>query len=119
MFKKLPLTITLYVLILLINLFFVLACRCFSKPEMGSMPAESLSGGETLFKANCSGCHLNGQNLIKPNKPIIGSLKLKSKESFKAFIESPPAPMPSFRNITSKSNQFNALYDYVVSLMGK
>ena len=75
--------------------------------------------GEKFFKANCSGCHINGQNLIKPNKPIIGSQKLKSKNSFARFIESPPPPMPSFKNITLKQEQFTALYNYVTSLKAK
>ena len=74
--------------------------------------------GEKLFKANCAGCHLNGQNLIKPNKPVIGSLKLASKQSFREFLSSPPQPMPNFKNITTMPGQFDALYTYVISLMG-
>ena len=105
------------VLVFLLYLFFTVAC--FSQPIEEPGLKDVSSKGEKLFKANCSGCHLNGQNLIKPGKPIIGSLKLKSKDSFKTFIESPPPPMPNFKNITSNPNQLDALYNYVISLKGK
>ena len=119
MLKKLPMSLRIYILILLINFVFMWAYSCFSQSEMSTMSQEEGSRGEKLFKVNCSGCHLKGQNLIKPNKPVAGSLKLKTKESFKSFIESPPPPMPSFKNITGKSEQLDALYVYVTSLMGK
>ena len=119
MFRKLPILIRLFLFVFLINFVFVWAYSYFSKTEISPAIAEDSSLGEKLFKNNCSGCHSNGQNLIKPNKPIIGSLKLKSKESFKLWLENPSLPMPSFKNITSKNDQFEALYSYVVSLMGK
>ncbi len=75
--------------------------------------------GERVFKANCSGCHLNGGNAIKPSKPVVGSLKIKSAEAFKAFLENPPAPMPKYKNITADSSQFSALHSYVQTLMSK
>lgn len=111
--------IRLIFLIFVINLIFVSAFRCFSNPEMPLSMGDETSRGEKLFKANCSGCHLGGQNLIKPDKPLAGSLKLKSKQSLKAFIENPPPPMPKFKNIADKADQLDALYNYVVSLMGK
>ena len=77
------------------------------------------SKGHMLFKTNCSGCHLNGQNLIKPDKPIIGSQKLNSKQVFKEWLENPTPPMPNFKNLASKQGQLNALYEYIVSLKGK
>lgn len=94
-------------------------CLALSYKNTFTYGAEPKVSGEKLFKTNCSGCHLNGKNLIKPDKPIIGSLKLKSKETFKAFIESPPPPMPKFKSITTKEAQLDALYKYVSSLMGK
>ena len=75
--------------------------------------------GEKLFKTNCSGCHLNGQNLIKPDKPIIGSIKLKSKQAFKMWLENPAPPMPNYKNIANMSTQLDALYNYVLSIKGK
>ena len=114
MFKQVPIVIKLLVLsFLLINTLFVVAS--FSMPNSN----EVYSKGEKIFKANCSGCHINGQNLIRPDKPIIGSVKLQSKAVFKKFLESPPKPMPKFENITSMDNQFDSLYNYVITLMSK
>ena len=115
--KQVPLFIKFFVIIFLFSAVFS-AYRCFSMSGMSSISDNDLQGGGKIFKANCSGCHLNGQNLIKPNKPIIGSLKLKSKESFKEFLSSPPPPMPNFKNIVGMQGQFDSLYSYVVSLMG-
>jgi len=113
MFKQIPISVKLFVLCLLINTTFVVAGFSMSEDEA------SPNKGERLFKANCTGCHLNGQNLIKADKPIIASVKLQSKQVFKKFLESPPPPMPKFENITSMDGQFNALYSYVTTLMGK
>ena len=118
MFKQLPVFVKLFIIIFLINIVFSSAYNCLSKPTMGLVLDNGPSRGEKLFKANCSGCHLNGQNLIKPDKPIIGSLKLKSKQLFETFISAPP-PMPNFKNIVSKQGELNALHKYVISLMGK
>ena len=117
MFKQIPTFIKLFVLCFLISTIFTVAS--FSMSGMSSIPNEGANKGEKLFKANCSGCHLNGQNLIKADKPVIASAKLQSKQVFKKFLESPPPPMPKFENITSMDAQFNSLYNYVITLMGK
>ena len=113
MFKQIPISVKLFILCLLINTIFVVAS--FSMPDDEASPSK----GERIFKANCAGCHLNGQNLIKADKPVAGSIKLKSKLAFKKFLEAPPQPMPKFENITSMDAQFNSLYNYVITLMGK
>ena len=118
MFIKLPVFIRLLIVIFIANIIFVLACSLFSKPAI-SQDNDKVSAGHKLFKANCSGCHLNGKNLIKPDKPIISSSKLKSKQTFKDFLSSPPPPMPNFKTIANNNTQFNELYSYVISLMGK
>ena len=118
MFKQTPTFIKLFVLCFLISAIFTVAS--FSMSDMSSIGEnEGVNKGEKLFKANCSGCHLNGQNLIKADKPIIGSSKLQSKSVLKKFLESPPPPMPKFENITSMDGQFNSLYNYLITLMGK
>ena len=119
MFKQLPGFIKLFLLVFIINSVFIMAYSSFSKPNMDSPRGDEQEKGQKLFKSNCSGCHLNGQNLIKPDKPIVGSSKLASKETFSSFISSPPPPMPNFKNIVEKPGQLSALYDYVSSLMGK
>ena len=112
MLKQIPATVKLLLFIFLVNAIFIMTSS--SMPEN-----EDFVKGEKIFKANCAGCHLNGQNLIKADKPIIGSLKLKSKQLFKQFLSSPPPPMPKYENITSMDKQFDSLYSYLITLMGK
>lgn len=110
--------VKLLVITFIVSSTFVLAYSSFIAQTTDSVMRSNIARGEKLFQANCTGCHLNGQNLINPNKPIIGSPKLKTKKAFKAWLASPVPPMPSFKNITSKPAQLNALYSYVISLMG-
>lgn len=120
MIYKMSIFIRVFFLVFIVNLVFVLAYNSFS--QTGGRPASKggeVLSGERLFKANCAGCHANGQNLIKPNKPVVGSGKLKSKQLFKTFLQSPPPPMPNFKNISNKPTQLDALYTYVISLRGK
>ena len=117
MVKELPLFIKILVIAFLINVMFT--CLVSYCSMLGMSLLAGNENGEKIFKANCSGCHLNGQNLIKAEKPIIGSLKLKSKQAFIAHLQNPPPPMPNFKNIASESSQLDALYSYVVTLMGK
>lgn len=109
----------LFFIVVLINTTYILAFSSFSITKAGTMSGDSIQTqrkGEKLFKTNCSGCHLKGENLIKPDKPIIGSQKIKSKQLFELWLENPTPPMPNFKNITSKPNQLDALYNYVTSL---
>ncbi len=115
--NKIPFSIKLFLLFCCLNGLLGVALVCFSAPDPANN--DDLQKGNNLFKTNCSGCHLHGENLIKSNKPVIGSSKLASKKLFKAFLESPPAPMPNFKNIVNKPNQLDALYKYVISLMAK
>lgn len=119
MFMKFPVVIRLLILVFLMGTAFNLAYYSVSRAEEMTMGAKDGQRGMQLFKVNCSGCHLNGQNLIKPDKPIVGSGMIKSKKSFQAFISEPHPPMPNFKNIAMKPNQLDALYSYVTSLMGK
>ncbi len=116
--KRLPLVIKVFLLFVMLVVLLNLVIVTFSKPNETEEQSDMLTGSN-LFKTNCSGCHLNGQNLIKSNKPVIGSPVLKSKKIFKEFLESPPQPMPNFKNIASKSSQLDSLYNYVNSLMTK
>ena len=105
-------------LVFAINTLFLLAYGLL-KPSTASMSGGEPELGARLFKKNCSGCHSNGQNLIKADKPIIGSKEIRAKVVFKAFIENPPKPMPKFKNITDNPEQLDALYRYVISLKEK
>lgn len=115
---KIPNSIKLLLVSSCIYASFLLAYCLLVEPS-NAQQKSSLQTGEKLFKKNCSGCHLNGQNLIKTEKPIVGSKKLLSKAIFKDFIENPPLPMPKFKNLTSNSEQLDELYRYVTSLKSK
>ena len=118
MFKEVPVSIKLLLFLFLVNAVCIVAG--FSMSDMSLMPGnDGISKGEKIFKANCAGCHLNGQNLIKADKPVIGSAKLQSKPVLKKFLESPPPPMPKFENITSMDTQYDSLYNYLITLMNK
>lgn len=120
MAKRASLVLKIFLLFVIVSFTFSLANFSFSKEGISLQKKTNIiSRGEKLFKSNCSGCHLNGQNLIRSDRPIIGSTKIKSKQAFKAWLENPISPMPSFENITNKPKQLDALYAYVISLMGK
>lgn len=109
----------IFLLAVTVNLLYILAYIPFTVANSESGIHNKEESGKLLFKSNCSGCHLNGKNLIKPEKPIIGSSKIKSKKIFGDFISSPVPPMPNFKNIAVNPHQLDALYTYVTSLMGK
>ena len=115
---QLPATVKLFILVFLVNSIFLFTCSYFFPLSFAEEMAVIGEKGEKLFKSNCSGCHLNGLNLIKSDKPIIGSMKLKTKQGFAAWLEKPNPPMPSFKNITQRENELKELYNYVISLMG-
>lgn len=118
MLNKIPYSLKFLLICSCIYAIFILAYTLFVQPGNAQHKGD-ISTGERLFKKNCSGCHLNGGNLIKAEKPIVGSKKILSKAVFKDFIDNPPPPMPKFKNLTSNPEQFNELYKYVTSLMGK
>lgn len=108
-----------FFIIFLVCCVFLLAYTSFSQPVKNTQSLDDHDFGKNIFKKNCSGCHLGGKNVIKPDKPLIGSTKLKLKNSFKDFIQDPPPPMPKFKNIASEPKQLDALYKYVSSLKEK
>lgn len=113
-FKSLPVALKIIASSFLISTVFMLAYSYFSVAK--DLPPSAGEEGKKIFK-NCAGCHLKGLNLIKEDKPIIGSKKLKSVNEFKEFISNPPPPMPNFKNIADNPEKLNALYSYVVSIM--
>jgi mono/diheme cytochrome c family protein len=98
---------------------------------MGSSQSETtqnptqLSDGAKLFNANCRVCHVNGGNVINPNMPLKGSLKLKDYDSFLSFIRNPKMPdgsqgaMPSFTEGQISNEQAKTLYRYITSDEGE
>jgi cytochrome c553 len=94
---------------------------------MGSGQEEKSSQGSSgaeIFNANCRVCHQNGGNIINPNLPLRGSLKLADVNTFLAFIRNPKMPdgsrgsMPAFSQAQISDEQARELYQYSTSPEG-
>lgn len=79
--------------------------------------AKTYQAGEKLFAANCLSCHPRGENLIKPDKPIRNSPKLKDLDSFISWIRHPKAPMPQFPESEISVDQAQKLYSYISEVL--
>lgn len=83
---------------------------------LSSQNAVAASSGEKIFQDTCAGCHMGGQNVIDPKKPIIGSKLLANPKSFKAFLSKAHNPMPSFAKIANNEAELSALLAYCKTL---
>ena len=86
-------------------------CGSFAK-ESGKVPAS----GRGLYMANCEACHLQGQNVIKPEKEIVTSTKVKSLALFEEFLQSKHGAMPAFKDIAANADSLRKLYKYTKGL---
>ena len=75
--------------------------------------------GERIFLTNCSGCHPQGGNMLKPQVPLINSPKLRDLKGFVAYIRKPIAPMPAFGPLQITDQQADELYQYIVRVLEK
>jgi len=82
------------------------------------------TSGTEIFNDNCRVCHQNGGNLINPNMPLRGSLKLADFDTFLAYIRNPKLPdgsqgsMPVFSESQISDQQAKELYHYITSEQG-
>ena len=75
--------------------------------------------GQEEFQANCAVCHPEGGNVIKPDKPLKGSDKLKDFKIFQAWIRNPVPPMTAFTTVQISEQQARAIYDYILTASKK
>jgi len=75
---------------------------------------EQYKAGERIFLANCSVCHPQGGNVMKPQMPIHGSPKLKDLKTFIGWIRNPNPPMPVYGPSKLSDQEAGELYQYVV-----
>ena len=80
---------------------------------------ETYKTGERIFLANCNSCHPHGGNVVKPQKPLRGSPKLKDLKTFIGQIRHPVPPMPVFSPSKLSDEQAGELYQYVVHVLEK
>jgi mono/diheme cytochrome c family protein len=86
-------------------------------------PAEFRTG-EKLFRANCSGCHPYGGNIVDPKAELRGSDELKDLQTFIRWIRDPrldngaKGPMPPFLPGRVSDAQSKELLGYIIKVMG-
>ncbi len=78
---------------------------------------EQYKAGERIFLANCSVCHPQGGNVIKPQAPIHGSPKLKDLKTFVGWIRNPDPPMPVYSPSKLPDQEAGELYQYTVHVL--
>ena len=78
---------------------------------------DAFKAGAVIFETNCVDCHPQGQNILKPDHPIIGSRKLKSFQSFSGWIRKPVAPMPTFPESQISDADAKELYQYITNVL--
>jgi hypothetical protein len=77
--------------------------------------SEEITTGRKIFRENCVQCHLKGDNLVNPAKPLKGSDKLKNFDTFLSFIRNATGRMPSFSSKQISNEEAMALYHYIIS----
>jgi mono/diheme cytochrome c family protein len=81
--------------------------------------------GMQIFEENCSGCHPQGGNAIKPNLPLVGAPELADFQSFLAYIRNPRMPdgskgvMPAFPEKKISQTQAEQLYQYLTKVLAE
>jgi len=83
-------------------------------PSKAQATPEQYKAGERIFLANCSACHPQGGNVIKPDKPLINSPKLKDLKTFIKWVRNPDPPMPVYSPSKVSDQEAGELYQYVV-----
>lgn len=85
-----------------------------SKAKVKTEPAKSK--GQMTFESHCNSCHINGGNVVKPQKPLAGSKYLSNYVSFKSYLKEPVGTMPHYENLISNDKVLRELYRYVQTL---
>lgn len=75
--------------------------------------------GQQIYAVSCTACHPGGGNALQPDKPIVRSPLLASRQMFEFWLRHPAAPMPAFPETALSPDKVQALYDYVANVMGK
>jgi len=78
---------------------------------------DAFKAGAVIFEKNCVDCHPGGQNILKPDHPIIGSQKLKTFQTFTGWIRKPVAPMPTFPESQVSEADAKELYEYITNVL--
>ena len=101
---------------------------CVLAVEIAPFPCGSVSAAEAdggaLYKTHCGACHPQGGNIINPNMPVTGSVKMKSMAAFAAFNRNPvkadgsKGTMPAFSAERISNAEMKLIYEYSLTLKG-
>jgi len=98
-----------------------LSNREITGSENRSKDLSDIRSGRNIFDVHCSSCHPDGENIVYPDFPIKGSLKLSDFPGFLNFIRNPllpdgsKGPMPVFSGEQISDDQAKTLYLYLIS----
>ncbi|NTV50505.1 MAG: cytochrome c [Geobacteraceae bacterium] len=74
------------------------------------------TGSEAIFKSNCSSCHPNGGNLMKPSKSLKS---IKKPGRIIRKVRNGGGGMPSFDAKTISDTEVRHLADYIIKTFKK
>ncbi len=100
--------------------------NCWAKPQVAPKSASQTktkakaeatkNKGELTFASHCSSCHINGGNVVNPQKPVAESKYLSSFVTFKNYLKAPMGTMPHYENLIKNDKVLKDLYHYVQTL---
>jgi len=97
------------------SIFFVLAL-CLT---VLSYAEHKISLGESLFKAYCADCHLEGGNIIRPDKTLAGKDRekygIKTADDIINLMRNPQAGMTTFDKTALTDDEAKAVAEYVIT----
>ncbi len=74
-----------------------------------------------IFRANCTSCHPNGENIIVPVLPLKNSRVLENFKTFLNFLRHPKmpdgseGPMPAFTKSEISDQEAKSLYHFIMT----
>ena len=108
------------VCVAVIAMSFLAACLVFH--GVSAAATKGTPDGAKLYANHCGGCHPNGGNVITPALPVIGSPKLKDRDTFLKFNRNPlkadgsKGAMPAFTKEVISDQDMNRIYQYTVKM---
>jgi uncharacterized membrane protein len=81
--------------------------------------------GARVFKNDCSGCHVQGGNVVDPNLPLRSAPQLAHFNTFADFVRNPTMPngtkgvMPAWPPSKLSEQEAQELYQYIVHVLQK
>lgn len=103
-------------LLLVASCAFIVAAFVGGVGSGGSNANDAGSFGARIYAKNCESCHHIGENIIRPDKTMDKSAKLRTKAIFRRFLSRQNGLMPPYLTIVRNDKELTALYDYIKQL---